>query len=69
MPAPPRIYEYIADDGTIFWSLTKKPSVVSPPTRLMLKDKKGLILGLFVNYLRFQIARPQTSGVESGDRG
>ena len=61
MPGPKRMYEYIADDGTVFWSLTKKPSMVSPPTRLLLQDKKGLLLGQFVVQLRYESLQPQTS--------
>lgn len=47
-----RLYEYVADDGTIYWSLTQSPMLVSPPTRLLLQDRKGLVPGLFLHRLR-----------------
>lgn len=47
-----RLYEYIADDGTIYWSQTQNPTLVSPPTRLLLQDRRGLVLGQFL--MRFR---------------
>lgn len=47
-----RVYEYVSGDGTTYWSLTKHPQTVSPPTRLVLQDRLGLPLLRFVNQMR-----------------
>lgn len=60
-----RIYEYIADDGTIYWSLKKSAQIVSPPTRLLLQEKKGTIVGQFIAQLRIRalaLQKPNGSG-------
>lgn len=49
-----RVYEYMDADGTVYWSFTKHPNVVSPPTRLVLQDRKGTMLGQFLVKLRLQ---------------
>ncbi len=49
-----RVYEYMDADGTVYWSFTRHPSVVSPPTRLVLQDRKGTVLGRFLVKLRMQ---------------
>lgn len=49
-----RVYEYVADDGTTYWSLTRHPSIVSAPKRLVLQDKRGTVLGQFLVELRHQ---------------
>ena len=36
-----RVYEYVADDGTVFYSFKKMPYMVSPPLRLILKSRIG----------------------------
>jgi hypothetical protein len=55
--ALPRIYEYVADDGTVYYSLTRHPSTVSPPKRLVLQNKMGTILPNFIVNLRALGAR------------
>lgn len=49
-----RVYEYVDANGTVYWSFTKHPSVVSAPTRLVLQDRKGTVLGQFLAKLRLQ---------------
>lgn len=49
-----RVYEYVDVDGTVYWSFTKHPSVVSPPIRLVLQDRKGTMIGQFLVKLRQQ---------------
>lgn len=49
-----RIYEYVADDGTTYWSFTQHPTTVSPPKRLVLQSRKGIVLGMFLVALRNQ---------------
>jgi hypothetical protein len=39
-------------DGIIFWSFTRLPAKVSPPVRLVMRDKKGTLLGLFTQQLK-----------------
>lgn len=47
-----RVYEYTTDDGTVFWSFTKLPKMISPPTRLTLRKKVGTHLINFLVKLR-----------------
>jgi hypothetical protein len=49
-----RVYEYVSGDGTVYWSFTKHPQTVSPPTRLVLQDRLGRPLLQFVNRMRRQ---------------
>jgi len=60
----PRIYEYVADDGTVFWSLDKAPSTVSLPTRLVLQDRKGLVLGQFLGRVKQEWLAGQQALIE-----
>ena len=48
------IYEYVADDGTTYWSFTQHATTVSQPKRLVLQSRKGTVLGLFLVALRNQ---------------
>ena len=47
-----RVYEYVADDGTVYWSFDKHPQTVSPPKRLMLQSRVGKHLINFLNQMR-----------------
>ena len=47
-----RIYEYVADDGTIYWSFTRHKQSVSPPKRLFLQSRVGTHLINFLTELR-----------------
>lgn len=49
-----RVYEYVSGDGTVYWSFTKHPQTVSPPTRLVLQDRLGSPLLQFVHRMRRQ---------------
>jgi len=49
-----RVYEYMDDEGTVYWSFTRRPGTVSPPIRLVLQDRKGTMLGQFLVKLRKQ---------------
>lgn len=48
----PRVYEYKASDGTTYWSFKKQKQTTSPPTRLILQDRVGMLYIRFINYLR-----------------
>lgn len=50
--AVPRIYEYVAADGTTYWSFTQHLSMVSPPKRLVLQSRKGIVLPAFLVQLK-----------------
>lgn len=47
-----RVFEYLADDGTLYWSFDKQEQTVSPPTRLVLQSKVGKHLLNFLNDMR-----------------
>ena len=49
-----RVYEYVADDGTTYWSFTKQVPLISAPKRLVLQSRKGTILSLFLAQVRAQ---------------
>lgn len=48
----PRIYEYMAQDGTVFWSFTRYNAKVSNPLRLVRQSNIGMLLPLFLVYLK-----------------
>jgi hypothetical protein len=50
----PRVYEYVASDGTVFWSFTKYNASISPPLRLVRQSQLGTLLSQFITYLRQQ---------------
>jgi hypothetical protein len=50
-----RVYEYVADDGTVYWSLTKHLQTVSPPKRLYLQSRVGTHLINFLTRLRQKV--------------
>lgn len=50
-----RVYTYIADDGTVYWSLTKHKQTLSPPKRLTLQNRVGTHLINFLVRLRQQV--------------
>lgn len=50
----PVIYEYVADDGTVYWSFSQHAALVSPPKRLVLQSRKGTVLWQFLAALRMQ---------------
>ena len=47
-----RMYEYVADDGTVFYSFHRFPSKVMPPIRLYLQSRLGTHLANFLVKLR-----------------
>ena len=49
---PPRVYEFIGKDGTVFWSFTQSKATVTPPQRLIALDKVGQPLMAFIKYLQ-----------------
>lgn len=59
-----RVYEYVTDDGTVFWSLTKLPSTVSLPTRLVLQDRKGIVPGQFLGRIKQEWLAGQQALIE-----
>lgn len=50
MPQP-RIYQYVTQDGVIFWSFTKL-SVVSYGTRMTLDSREGTPMSQYISDLR-----------------
>jgi hypothetical protein len=68
---PFRVYEYVADDGTVFWSFTRYPRLISPPMRLVLQDRVGTPVVPYANQLREQgkalaLAVPEEESPEPG---
>ena len=51
-----RVYSYVAEDGTVFWSFTKLPQTVSPTRRLVLQNRRGTLLAPLIAFLREQAA-------------
>jgi len=49
-----RVYEYVDDEGTTYWSFTQHPSTISLPKRLVLQSRKGTMLGQFLVQIRQQ---------------
>lgn len=47
-----RVYEYVDGDGNVYYSFYKAPSLLSPPTRLKLRDRVGTHLIRFLVGLR-----------------
>ena len=50
-PVLPRIYEYVDQEGNVYWSFTKRSSVISTGIRLVLSDRKGTYLMQFKSAL------------------
>jgi len=49
-----RVYSYVSDDGTVFWSLTKMRQTVSTGRRLVLQSRVGTPLLPFMVFMRNQ---------------
>ena len=64
MASEPRVYEYVTDDGTVFWSLTRLPTMVSLPTRLTNQNRKGLPFNHFMGQLRLEVKALQKAVTE-----
>ena len=47
-----RVYEYVDGEGNIYYSFYKSPAIISPPTRLKLRDRVGTHLINFLVGLR-----------------
>lgn len=47
-----RVYEYVTEQGVVVWSLTKLDTTISPATRLVMRDGRGVPLGAFLRKLR-----------------
>lgn len=47
-----RIYEYVSEDGTLFWSYVRLETGMSAPTKLIARDRVGVALEPFVRKLR-----------------
>lgn len=61
-----RIYEYVDDDGVVYYSFTKREATLSPPVRLRRKSQIGTHLSNFISRLR-QVALAR--GVSDTDAG
>ena len=66
--SPIRVFEYTADDGTIYWSMIQRGQTVSPPLRLTLTDRKGMMLGQYIGQLRM-VALATQQELEEPDAG
>ena len=47
-----RVYEYVDDEGVVYYSFTRAPNIISPPKRLKLKGRVGTHLVQFLVKLR-----------------
>jgi len=47
-----RVYEYQDDEGVVYYSFTRAPTVVSPPKRLYLQSRVGTHIINFLTKLR-----------------
>jgi len=47
-----RVYEYVAEDGTVFYSFTRMPTKVVPAQRLYLQSRLGVHLLNFLVDMR-----------------
>lgn len=48
----PRVYEYITQDGVVFWSFTKFPNVITHSQKLILDTREGTPLSQYLADLR-----------------
>jgi|SaaInlLV_10m_DNA_2_1039722.scaffolds.fasta_scaffold00536_27 hypothetical protein len=48
----PRMYEYVDSDGHTYWSFKKPKGAVGSPIRLYNSNRRGTILGQFLQTLR-----------------
>jgi len=62
-----RVYEYVDGDGNTYWSLTKSQNIISPPTRLVLQDRKGEHPMRFITRLRQTITAILTDSLPEDD--
>jgi len=65
----PRVYEYKSSDGTVYWSFKKQMKTISPPTRLILQDRVGMLYIRFINYLREVASFAQVTDDDGEDIG
>lgn len=49
-----RVYSYVAEDGTVFYSFTKMRQTVSTGKRLVLQSRNGIPLLPFMVFMREQ---------------
>lgn len=47
-----RVFEYVANDGTTYWSFTRSDRLISPLQRLVLQDRLGVPVPLYAARLR-----------------
>jgi hypothetical protein len=67
-----RLYEYVDADGVVYWSFTQHDGTISPPKRLVLQSRRGMVLGNFLVQLRLQglaLMRGSTSPVSPTEGG
>ncbi len=65
----PRVYEYKSSDGVTYWTFHKQQKTVSPPTRLILQDRVGMLYIRFINYLREVASFAQLVDDDGDDQG
>jgi len=47
-----RVYEYVDDDGVVYYSFTRSQNIISPPVRLRLQGRVGTHVIQFLVRLR-----------------
>jgi len=63
-----RVYTYVGQDGTVYYSFTRKPKVVTPSQVLTLESRLGIHLENFVPKLRqLSRLRVRTKGDQSNE--
>ncbi len=60
-----RVYEYRDDNGVVYYSFTRAPSVITPPKRLHLKSRVGTHLVNFLTRLR-RLSETHGTGGDAG---
>lgn len=61
-----RVYEYTDDEGTIYYSFTRAPNIISPPKRLKMQGRVGVHLINFLTRLRRLSESVQGQGENDG---
>lgn len=60
-----KVYSYVAEDGTVFWSFTKLSQTVSPTKKLTIQSRAGTPLVPFLIFLRDLATESAEDEVES----
>jgi len=61
-----RVYEYVDDEGTTYYSFTRATNIISPPKRLRMQGRVGVHLINFLTRLRRLSEAVQGPGEDVG---